>query len=41
MNNQKTVLFCIILLISFAALTTAAFIAKPEINKSVIFRLMK
>lgn len=41
MNKQKTVLFCTILLVSFVALTTVAFVAKPQINKSVIFRLMK
>ena len=41
MNREKITLFWVVIFVSLIAITTTAFFAKPELNKTVILRLMK
>lgn len=41
MSREKIILFCVVIAIAFVTVTVTACIAKPEINKTFILRLIK
>lgn len=41
MNKKNVIILVLILVAAFIGITTAAFVSKPEINKTIILRLMQ
>lgn len=39
--NKKWIIFFLALIVGFGVITTATLLSKPDINKTIIFRLMK